>query len=31
MEFVILTVCAFIGIQIYAYGVRPIVSAMGVI
>ena len=29
MEIVILTVCAFIGFQFYAHGVRPIMSAIG--
>lgn len=31
MEIVIFTVCAIIGVHVYAYGVRPIISAMGVI
>lgn len=31
MEIVILTFCAFLGFQIYAYGVRPVLATAGVI
>ena len=31
MELAILTFCAFVGFNVYAYGVRPVISAMGVI
>lgn len=31
MEFAIIVACAFIGFQFYAHGVRPVISAMGMI